>query len=98
MRVIYRTLFVSGSGLDNAKKVVAEYKQGKTKDMTPDLWQAKKIVDSTLHPGMDHDCLEDMGSEDLSVLMWVQTPASLSSSHFACPASSFPTSSLPPAC
>lgn len=24
---------------------------GKRNEMTPELWQAKKIVDSTLHPG-----------------------------------------------
>ena len=27
------------------------YKQGEIKEMTPELWKAKKIVDSTLHPG-----------------------------------------------
>lgn len=26
------------------------YKQGEIKEMTPDLWRAKKIVDSTIHP------------------------------------------------
>lgn len=26
------------------------YKQGEVKEMTPALWKAKKIVDSTLHP------------------------------------------------
>lgn len=26
------------------------YKQGQVKEMTPELWKAKKIVDSTLHP------------------------------------------------
>lgn len=46
-----RTLFVSASGLENAKKVVTSYKQGETKSMTPEIWQAKKIIDSTLHPG-----------------------------------------------
>lgn len=29
-----------------------DYKQGRIQQMTPQLWQAKKIVDSTLHPGM----------------------------------------------
>ncbi|KAL9118446.1 MAG: hypothetical protein Q9187_005012 [Circinaria calcarea] len=45
-----RTLFVSASGLENAKKLVSSYKQGQIKSMTPELWQAKKVVDSTLHP------------------------------------------------
>ena len=47
----HRTLLVSSSGLENAKKLVSEFKQGKIKGMTPDLWRAKKLVDSTLHPG-----------------------------------------------
>ncbi|KAI9658074.1 MAG: hypothetical protein M1821_002734 [Bathelium mastoideum] len=45
-----RTLFVSSSGLENAKRLVSEFKQGKIQSMNPDLWRAKKIVDSTLHP------------------------------------------------
>ncbi|KAI9711175.1 MAG: putative alpha-isopropylmalate carrier [Bogoriella megaspora] len=45
-----RTLFVSNAGLENAKRMVSEYKQGKIQNMTPDLWRSKKIVDSTLHP------------------------------------------------
>ena len=48
----YRTLFVSASGLENAKQLISAYKQGKINSMTPDLWHAKKVVDSTLHPGM----------------------------------------------
>lgn len=46
-----RTLFVSSSGLENAKKLVSSYKQGQVTSMTPEIWRAKKIVDSTLHPG-----------------------------------------------
>ncbi|KAI9721227.1 MAG: hypothetical protein M1812_002388 [Candelaria pacifica] len=46
-----RTLFVSNSGLENAKRLVSSYKQGSVRSMTPELWQAKKVVDSTLHPG-----------------------------------------------
>lgn len=46
-----RTLFVSSVGLENAKKLISSYKQGQLKSMTPELWHAKKIVDSTLHPG-----------------------------------------------
>jgi len=45
-----RTLFVSSSGLENAKKLISSYKQGEVKSMTPEIWNAKKIVDSTLHP------------------------------------------------
>ena len=47
-----RTLFVSNAGLENAKSLVSSYKQGHVQSMTPDLWRAKKIVDSTLHPGI----------------------------------------------
>lgn len=45
-----RTLFVSASGLEQAKQLVSSYKKGEQRSMTPELWQAKKIVDSTLHP------------------------------------------------
>ncbi|MCJ1475469.1 hypothetical protein MMC13_004132 [Lambiella insularis] len=45
-----RTLFVSSAGLEHAKSLVSAYKQGQVKSMTPELWQAKKVVDSTLHP------------------------------------------------
>lgn len=45
-----RTLFVSKSGLENAKNTIMAYKQGKIKDFNDELWRAKKIVDSTLHP------------------------------------------------
>ncbi|KAI1464720.1 Tricarboxylate/iron carrier [Daldinia caldariorum] len=45
-----RTLFVGSHGLEHAKKLLVAYKQGEIKDMTPELWKAKKIVDSTLHP------------------------------------------------
>lgn len=42
---------MSASGLENAKRLVTSYKKGEAKVMTPEIWQAKKIVDSTLHPG-----------------------------------------------
>ncbi|KAI9752741.1 MAG: Homocysteine synthase [Chaenotheca gracillima] len=45
-----RTLLVSSAGLENAKQLLSAYKQGQIPLMTPDLWKAKKIVDSTLHP------------------------------------------------
>ena len=46
-----RTLLTSSAGLENAKKLVTAYKTGKMPEMTPELWDAKKIIDSTLHPG-----------------------------------------------
>ncbi|KAK3322600.1 Tricarboxylate/iron carrier [Apodospora peruviana] len=45
-----RTLLVGKTGLEQAKKTLVAYKTGQIKSMTPELWQAKKIVDSTLHP------------------------------------------------
>ncbi|KAL5383319.1 putative alpha-isopropylmalate carrier [Paraphaeosphaeria sporulosa] len=45
-----RTLLTSSAGLDNAKQLVTAYKTGKMQDMTPELWKAKKIIDSTIHP------------------------------------------------
>jgi sideroflexin-5 len=44
-------LFISSSGLESAKKLILSYKNGEAKEMTSDLWRAKQIVDSTLHPG-----------------------------------------------
>lgn len=48
-----RTLLTSSAGLENAKQLVTAYKTGKLRDMTPELWKAKKIIDSTIHPGAD---------------------------------------------
>ncbi|KAF2769139.1 Tricarboxylate/iron carrier [Teratosphaeria nubilosa] len=45
-----RTLFTSSAGLDHAKSLITAYKQGQIQSMNPELWKAKKIVDSTLHP------------------------------------------------
>ncbi|KAK0666200.1 putative mitochondrial transport protein [Cercophora samala] len=45
-----RTLLVSSAGLTDAKNLLVAYKNGQIPHMTPDLWKAKKIVDSTLHP------------------------------------------------
>ncbi|PVH86902.1 Tricarboxylate/iron carrier [Cadophora sp. DSE1049] len=45
-----RTLLVNKAGLEHAKGLVAGYKQGKINEMNEELWKAKKIVDSTLHP------------------------------------------------
>ncbi|KAJ4169866.1 Sideroflexin FSF1 [Fusarium falciforme] len=44
------TLFAGTTGLETAKKLVTEYKTGKVEHMSPALWHAKKVVDSTLHP------------------------------------------------
>ncbi|KAJ5256530.1 Mitochondrial cation transporter [Penicillium angulare] len=46
-----RTLLAGTAGLEQAKSLLAQYKQNKLPGvMTPDLWQAKKVVDATLHP------------------------------------------------
>ncbi|KKY26959.1 putative transport protein fsf1 [Diplodia seriata] len=45
-----RTLLTGSTGLAHAKDLVSAYKQGKISNMTPELWKAKKIIDSTLHP------------------------------------------------
>ncbi|KAH6725022.1 Tricarboxylate/iron carrier [Leptodontidium sp. 2 PMI_412] len=45
-----RTLLVNKAGLEHAKSLVAGYKQGKISEMNEELWKAKKVVDSTLHP------------------------------------------------
>ncbi|KAI9050111.1 hypothetical protein LZ554_006252 [Drepanopeziza brunnea f. sp. 'monogermtubi'] len=45
-----RTLLMNKAGLEHAKSLVAGYKQGSIKEMNEELWKAKKIVDSTLHP------------------------------------------------
>jgi hypothetical protein len=44
-------LLVSSAGLEQAKRLIASYKQHEVPSMTPELWKAKKVVDSTLHPG-----------------------------------------------
>jgi len=44
------TLFAGATGLEAAKKLVTDYKTGKIEHMSPSLWHAKKVVDSTLHP------------------------------------------------
>lgn len=41
---------MSGSGLERAKQLIADYKQGRVQSMNAELWQAKKVVDATLHP------------------------------------------------
>lgn len=45
------TLLTSSAGLERAKSLITDYKQGKIAEMNPELWTAKKTIDSTLHPG-----------------------------------------------
>ncbi|BCR86099.1 sideroflexin family transporter [Aspergillus chevalieri] len=45
-----RMMFVTSSGLENAKSLISSYKQSQIPNMTPELWRAKKVVDSTIHP------------------------------------------------
>ena len=54
------TLFAGKSGLEKAKKLVTDYKTGKVQEMSPELWRAKKIVDSTLHAGKHEKDREDV--------------------------------------
>ena len=48
----FRTLITSSTQLQHAKDLLAAYKHGQLKQMTPELWRAKKVVDATLHPGI----------------------------------------------
>ncbi|KAJ5902556.1 hypothetical protein N7495_003084 [Penicillium taxi] len=45
-----RMLLVSSAGLEHSKRLISLYKQNQIQEMTPELWRAKKVVDSTLHP------------------------------------------------
>ncbi|KAL4754253.1 hypothetical protein BDW72DRAFT_149469 [Aspergillus terricola var. indicus] len=45
-----RMLFVSSGGLEQAKRLISSYKQNEISTMNAELWRAKKVVDSTLHP------------------------------------------------
>ncbi|KAL4924178.1 sideroflexin family transporter [Aspergillus undulatus] len=45
-----RMLLVSSAGLENAKRLISSYKQNEIPTMNAELWRAKKVVDSTLHP------------------------------------------------
>jgi hypothetical protein len=49
--IVLRTLLVNKEGLEHAKNLISGYQQGKIGEMNADLWRAKQIVDSTLHPG-----------------------------------------------
>ena len=43
-------LLVSKQELQDSKALIASYKLGQTKQLSAELWHAKKVVDSTLHP------------------------------------------------
>lgn len=43
-------LLNSSTDIENAKRKVWDYKNGVVPNMTPDLWKAKKVLDSALHP------------------------------------------------
>ncbi|KAL2823726.1 Tricarboxylate/iron carrier [Aspergillus cavernicola] len=45
-----RMLFVSSAGLEQSKRLISLYKNHEIPAMTAELWRAKKVVDSTLHP------------------------------------------------
>ncbi|KAI9766891.1 MAG: hypothetical protein M1840_006188 [Geoglossum simile] len=45
-----RTLFVSPAELERAKDLITAFKTGRILSMNPEIWWAKKIVDSTIHP------------------------------------------------
>jgi tricarboxylate carrier len=48
--MLRRTLLTTPTALEHAKTLITQYKTGEIRSMTPELWTAKKIVDSTLHP------------------------------------------------
>lgn len=43
-------LLVSNKELERSKEILGKYKKGEIADMSPELWRAKKVVDSTIHP------------------------------------------------
>ncbi|KAH3685956.1 hypothetical protein WICPIJ_003078 [Wickerhamomyces pijperi] len=43
-------LLNTSASLQAAKDLVSQYKNGEIKSMTPELWTAKKVLDSTIHP------------------------------------------------
>lgn len=90
----HSTLFTTNAGLENAKQLISAYKQGKIRDMNKELWTAKKIIDSTLHPGT----AVYFRTEHSPTNAIRQTPASQSSSHSECHVLSSPISSLQLVC
>ncbi|KAF6006205.1 putative alpha-isopropylmalate carrier [Brettanomyces bruxellensis] len=45
-----RMLFVTKKEVQRAKALIWNYKNGVIKHMTPELWHAKRVLDSTIHP------------------------------------------------
>ncbi|KAK9466591.1 Tricarboxylate/iron carrier [Lipomyces arxii] len=45
-----RMLLVTPSNVEHSRELISQYKNGRIKDMTPELWKAKKVLDSTIHP------------------------------------------------
>ncbi|OEJ82993.1 putative mitochondrial transport protein FSF1 [Hanseniaspora osmophila] len=45
-----RELLNTDKDLDAAKKVISDYRNGVLKTTTPEFWEAKKKLDSTIHP------------------------------------------------
>lgn len=87
------TLLAGSKGLENAKRLVTEYKTGKLQHMTPELWHAKKIVDSTLHPGMKQRIRrwEYAEKKKKKTDFYIQTLENQFSCLSECPASSYRT-------
>jgi tricarboxylate carrier len=43
-------LFTTSQHLEEAKKLISDYRNGQFKELTPEFWNAKKVLDSTVHP------------------------------------------------
>lgn len=43
-------LLNSSKDIETAKRMIWDYKNGVTASMTPELWRAKKVLDSAIHP------------------------------------------------
>ncbi|GME70754.1 unnamed protein product [[Candida] boidinii] len=43
-------LLNTAADVENAKRLIWDYKNGVINEMTPELWRAKRILDSTIHP------------------------------------------------
>lgn len=83
-----RMLLTTRKGLEDSKELIANYKLGKIAQMSPELWQAKKVVDATIHPGACFSTPSHIpgGNTDTT-----QIRANQSCSPSECPPSSSPT-------
>lgn len=43
-------LLTTSSQLEHSRQLIAKFRNGELKEMTPELWHAKKVLDSTVHP------------------------------------------------